>query len=60
MLIGNEKGRATMNITENEEILEQVMSFLYLGHIVKDNGKSETHVKKKNRIGVPKNTFNKT
>lgn len=39
----NEKGRATMNITVNEEILEQVTSFSYLGHIITDN-RSKTEI----------------
>lgn len=34
MITGNEKGRETMNITVNGEILEQIMNFLYLRHII--------------------------
>lgn len=37
IIISNEKERTTMNVTVNRDILEQVLSFSYLGHINKDN-----------------------
>lgn len=45
-----------MNTTVNGEIREQVMSFSYLEHIVTDDERSETEIKK-TKIGMAKIIF---
>lgn len=49
--ISNGKERETMHTTANGEIAEQVTSFLYLGHKITEDGRSETNLKKENRNG---------
>lgn len=49
MIIGSEKGRVTLNITVNVEILKHVTSFSYLWHIITDdmeikNGDCEKYI----------------
>lgn len=48
---------ATLNITVIGRILEQATSFLYLGHKLVNDSRSEMELKK--RIGMMKIMFNK-
>lgn len=46
-----------MNINANEEILEQVTSFSYLGNIITDDDRNKIEIKEK--IQMVNNIFNK-
>ena len=56
MVISKTKEEKSLNIRIDGENLEQVSSFVYLGHIITDDGRCEAEVKK--RIGMAKNKFN--
>lgn len=44
------KGETINAITVNGQILEQVTSFTYHGHIIIDEGRSETEIKKRKQM----------
>lgn len=47
ILICNENNIETMNITVNEDFIEQVTNFPCIGYIITDGDKSETKIRKK-------------
>lgn len=47
ILICNENNIETMNITVNEDFIEQVTNFPSIGYIITDGGKSETKIRPK-------------
>lgn len=57
MTIAGRGKRAKMNITVNEDMLEQVTSFSNFGHITTDLRRSEIEILM--RVRMTKNTFNK-
>jgi len=50
------KGEGEINITIDEETLEQIDRFRYLGALITSDGRCETEIK--TRIGMAKNAFN--
>lgn len=55
MIISKTNDHPLLNIQVNGEMLKQVKSYLYLGHLITEDGRCETEIKK--RIGLAKNTF---
>jgi len=55
MVISKTKEETLLNIRIDGESLKQVSSFVYLGHIITEDGRCETEIKK--RIGMAKNIF---
>ena len=56
MIISRIIEEQVLNIQIHGEILQQVEHYQYLGHIITNDGRCETEVKK--RIGIAKSTFN--
>jgi hypothetical protein len=56
MVISKTEEKPKINVNIHGETLQQVSSYLYLGHTITDDGRCDTEVKK--RIGMAKSTFN--
>jgi hypothetical protein len=52
MIIGNTLYKPAIKIQINGRLLEQVKSYVYLGHTITEDGKCYTEIRK--RIGMPK------
>jgi hypothetical protein len=57
MVISKTEKQHNVAVKINNVTLEQVKSYVYLGHTITEDGRCEVEIKK--RIGMAKNTFNK-
>ena len=57
MVISKIEKQHNVAVKINNVTLEQVKSYVYLGHTITEDGRCEVEIKK--RIGMAKNTFNK-